>query len=111
MPAQIKDAPSPLKDKVRLTEQEKKDNHIFSEQKRRQAIREGFDRLAGLTPGYEGQGRSENLVMHASIEFMQKQLLEYHDGIDEAKRRGIDVSDLEIPGIPAREDIMMKSPE
>ena len=35
-------------DKPRLTEQEKKNNHIASEQKRRQAIREGFDRLAEI---------------------------------------------------------------
>ncbi|KAG9714418.1 hypothetical protein KCU73_g16218, partial [Aureobasidium melanogenum] len=44
-------------DKPRLTEQEKKNNHIASEQKRRQAIREGFDRLAEIVPGMSGQGR------------------------------------------------------
>jgi hypothetical protein len=38
-------------DRPRLTDAEKKQNHILSEQKRRQAIRQGFDRLAAMTPG------------------------------------------------------------
>ena len=50
-------------EKQRLTEQEKKNNHIASEQKRRLAIREGFDRLADIVPGLEGQGRSESIVL------------------------------------------------
>jgi heteromeric Ino2p/Ino4p transcription factor len=94
---------SPLKDKPRLTEQEKKNNHIASEQKRRQAIREGFDRLASLVPGYEGQGRSESLVLSAALQHMEDHLKQYHDFVDEAKRRGVDVSDLEIPGVPPRD--------
>lgn len=50
-------------EKTRLTEQEKKNNHIASEQKRRLAIREGFDRLTEIVPGLEGQGRSESIVL------------------------------------------------
>ncbi|KAF8477356.1 hypothetical protein BDZ91DRAFT_638645, partial [Kalaharituber pfeilii] len=50
--------------RARLTEQEKKNNHIASEQKRRNAIREGFDRLTELIPGCEGQGRSEGMVLN-----------------------------------------------
>jgi hypothetical protein len=46
-------------DRPRLTDAEKKQNHILSEQKRRQAIRMGFDRLAAMTPGMNGLGRSE----------------------------------------------------
>jgi len=46
-------------DRPRLTDAEKKQNHILSEQKRRQAIRMGFDRLAAMTPGMNGMGRSE----------------------------------------------------
>ena len=46
-------------DRPRLTDAEKKQNHILSEQKRRQAIRMGFDRLAAMTPGMHGLGRSE----------------------------------------------------
>ena len=53
--------------RARLTEQEKKSNHIASEQKRRNAIRDGFDRLTELIPGCEGQGRSEGMVLNRSM--------------------------------------------
>lgn len=52
-----------MSERPRLTEQEKKNNHIASEQKRRLAIREGFDRLTEIVPGLEGQGRSESIVL------------------------------------------------
>lgn len=90
---------SPAKDKPRLTEQEKKNNHIASEQKRRQAIREGFDRLASIVPGMEGQGRSENLVLQSTLDYMRSQLADYHQLKREAEAAGVDVSDLEIEGI------------
>lgn len=55
--------------KDRLTDAEKKQNHILSEQKRRQAIRMGFDRLATITPGMDGMGRSEaNVLAQATAE-------------------------------------------
>ncbi|KAI9172165.1 hypothetical protein HJFPF1_01658 [Paramyrothecium foliicola] len=66
----------PGDDKPRLTEEEKKQNHIASEQKRRQAIREGFDRLTELVPGLEGQGRSEGLVLKRTVDYMREQLAE-----------------------------------
>jgi heteromeric Ino2p/Ino4p transcription factor len=90
---------SPAKDKPRLTEQEKKNNHIASEQKRRQAIREGFDRLASIVPGMEGQGRSENLVLQSTLDYMRIQIADYHQLKREAEAAGVDVSDLEIEGI------------
>jgi hypothetical protein len=89
----------PSKDKPRLTEQEKKNNHIASEQKRRQAIREGFDRLASLVPGMDGQGRSESLVLNAAIEYLKEQLVEHRQLLADAKARGINVSDIEIPDL------------
>ena len=46
------------------------------EQKRRQAIREGFDRLTELVPGLEGQGRSESVVLRKSVDYMRLQLAE-----------------------------------
>lgn len=90
---------SPAKDKPRLTEQEKKNNHIASEQKRRQAIREGFDRLASIVPGMEGQGRSENLVLQSTLDYMRNQIAAYHQLKREAEAAGVDVSDIEIEGI------------
>ena len=47
---------------------------IPAEQKRRQAIREGFDRLCDLVPGMEGQGRSEGLVLQKTVQYLQDQL-------------------------------------
>jgi len=63
-----------LEEKPRLSEHEKKANHIASEQKRRQAIREGFDRLTELVPGLEGQGRSESVVLKKTVDYMRAQL-------------------------------------
>jgi hypothetical protein len=88
-----------LEEKPRLSEHEKKANHIASgkdsrapicsgalvfdrsclydiEQKRRQAIREGFDRLTELVPGLEGQGRSESVVLKKTVDYMRAQLAE-----------------------------------
>ena len=60
-------------DRPRLTDAEKKQNHILSEQKRRQAIRMGFDRLAAMTPGMNGLGRSEASVLNAAVTEIKKQ--------------------------------------
>ncbi|KAL2370900.1 helix-loop-helix DNA-binding domain-containing protein [Blastomyces gilchristii SLH14081] len=76
------------KEKPRLTEQEKKNNHIASEQKRRAAIREGFDRLTELVPGLEGQGRSEGVVLRKTVDFMQMKLQERKELVEEIEKRG-----------------------
>ncbi|KAI9763616.1 MAG: hypothetical protein M1840_000410 [Geoglossum simile] len=75
-PDESEPPPSANGERPRLTEQEKKNNHIASEQKRRQAIREGFDRLTELVPGLEGQGRSESVVLRKSVDFMRKEVEE-----------------------------------
>jgi heteromeric Ino2p/Ino4p transcription factor len=81
------------KEKPRLTEQEKKSNHIASEQKRRAAIREGFDRLTELVPGLEGQGRSESVVLKKTVEFMRQKQQERRELIAEIEKRGGQVDD------------------
>ena len=83
-------------EKSRLTEQEKKNNHIASEQKRRQAIRDGFDRLASAVPGMEGQGRSEAVVLQATVEYMKQQLAEREILLKQARAAGIDTTGYEI---------------
>ena len=101
-------------EKPRLTEEEKKQNHIASgkshhptqswhprvtcssqklEQKRRQAIREGFDRLCELVPGLEGMGRSEGIVLQRTVEFMRVQLQERRELIDRIESNGGHVGD------------------
>ncbi|RHZ51014.1 hypothetical protein CDV55_103132 [Aspergillus turcosus] len=81
------------RDKPRLTEQEKKNNHIASEQKRRAAIREGFDRLTELVPGLEGQGRSESVVLRKTVDFIHMKLQERHELIAEIESRGGHIDD------------------
>jgi hypothetical protein len=78
-------------DRPRLSEQEKKNNHIASEQKRRMAIREGFDRLTEIVPGLEGQGRSESIVLKKSVDHMRDVLNERQELIRRIKALGGDV--------------------
>lgn len=91
--ASAKQAPSVPEDKPRLSEQEKKSNHIASEQKRRAAIREGFDRLTELVPGLEGQGRSESIVLKKTVDFMHLELQERRRLIAEIESQGGRVDD------------------
>ncbi|PHH76251.1 hypothetical protein CDD80_1700 [Ophiocordyceps camponoti-rufipedis] len=105
-------APAILEEKPRLTEEEKKQNHIASEQKRRQAIREGFDRLTELVPGLEGQARSEGLVLKRTVAFMRHQLQERLRLIDAVEKAGGYV-DEELKNsfiyVDYRRDIYMRS--
>ncbi|KAI5864884.1 hypothetical protein GGS23DRAFT_467658 [Durotheca rogersii] len=80
-------------DKPRLTEEEKKQNHIASEQKRREAIRAGFDRLCELVPGLEGHGRSEGFVLKETVKYMREQLLKRRELIEAREAQGHVVPD------------------
>ncbi|KAK9766631.1 Transcription factor, variant 3 [Basidiobolus ranarum] len=57
-----------------LTEEEKKANHIASEQKRRQNIRVGFEQLVDIVPTLSQCHRSESAILQKSVEYI-KQLL------------------------------------
>ncbi|RPB04504.1 hypothetical protein L873DRAFT_1799411 [Choiromyces venosus 120613-1] len=81
-------SPTMASDRPRLSEQEKKNNHIASEQKRRMAIREGFDRLTEIVPGLEGQGRSESIVLKKSVDHMRDVLNERQELIRRIKALG-----------------------
>lgn len=85
-----------LNDKPRLSEQEKKNNHIASEQKRRQAIREGFDEIADIVPGLKGQGRSEAVVLQGATGHIRKLLADRHRLVEQARRAGLDVTEAEM---------------
>jgi hypothetical protein len=69
-PSSPKSPTSSANAKARLTNEQKKKNHIESEKKRRDAIRAGFDRLADVVPGMQGQGRSEAVVLQHTVAFM-----------------------------------------
>lgn len=86
-------------EKPRLTEQEKKNNHIASEQKRRAAIRENFDLLAAAVPGMEGQGRSEAVVLQAAVDYMRKNIQERKELLALCKDRGIDTTGYELDDV------------
>jgi heteromeric Ino2p/Ino4p transcription factor len=90
-------SPTNANDRPRLTEAQKKENHIRSEQKRREAIREGFDRLASIVPGMEGQGRSEAVVLEATIKYMREKIVERQRIIADAHAQGIDTSAWDLP--------------
>ncbi|KAH9880897.1 hypothetical protein IAQ61_001191 [Plenodomus lingam] len=84
-------------ERPRLSDAQKKENHIRSEQKRREAIREGFDRLAAIVPGMEGQGRSEAVVLEATIKYMREKIVERQEIIAKAREKGIDTTGWELP--------------
>ena len=91
----LNDAASPssensdsAKGKQTLSEEQKKANHIQSEQKRREKIREQYDKLAELTPGMEGQGRSEGRVLEEAVKYAEALRSERDQLIADIERRG-----------------------
>ncbi|RDW75562.1 hypothetical protein BP5796_06383 [Coleophoma crateriformis] len=54
-----------------LTEDQKRENHIKSEQKRRTLIREGFDDLGELVPGLRGGGFSKSAVLVMAADWLE----------------------------------------
>ena len=88
--------PGAAADRPRLTEPQKKENHIRSEQKRREAIRDGFDRLASMNEGLEGQGRSEAVVLDATLQKMREQIHRRIQLIEAAKAKGHDTTTWEL---------------
>ena len=66
---------------------------MLAEQKRRQAIREGFDKLTELVPGLEGQGRSEGLVLKKTVDHMREKIEERRVIVAEIEAKGGKVDD------------------
>lgn len=57
--------------KPRLTEAEKKANHVTSEQKRRQKIRDAYLRISRIVPGAEGKERSEEALLRLYLAYVR----------------------------------------
>lgn len=53
-----------------LSEEQKRENHIRSEQKRRTLIKEGFDDLCELVPGLRGGGFSKSTMLSMAAEWL-----------------------------------------
>jgi hypothetical protein len=63
-------APKPTREN--LTEDQKRENHIKSEQKRRTLIREGFEDLNELVPGLRGGGFSKSAVLIMAADWLEE---------------------------------------
>ena len=61
-------------DRNRLSDAQKKKNHIESEKKRREAIRAGFEQLSKIVPGCEGRAHSESVVLQRTVTYLNEQL-------------------------------------
>ncbi|KAF4978858.1 hypothetical protein FDECE_18148 [Fusarium decemcellulare] len=57
-----------------LTEEQKRENHIRSEQKRRTLIKEGFDDLCELVPGLRGGGFSKSTMLSMAADWLDELL-------------------------------------
>lgn len=57
--------------RVNLTEEEKRNNHILSEQKRRNLIKNGFEELNGLVPELQVGGMSKSNILLEVAAFIQ----------------------------------------
>ncbi|KAF6834341.1 BHLH family transcription factor [Colletotrichum plurivorum] len=55
-----------------LSEAQKRENHIRSEQKRRTLIKEGFDDLCDLVPGLKGGGFSKSTMLTMAAEWLEE---------------------------------------
>ncbi|KAJ5923899.1 hypothetical protein N7466_008086 [Penicillium verhagenii] len=54
-----------------LSEEQKRTNHILSEQKRRNLIRQGFDDLCSLVPGLRGGGFSKSAMLTQAADWLE----------------------------------------
>lgn len=54
-----------------LSEEQKRENHIRSEQKRRTLIKEGFDDLGELIPGLKGGGFSKSTTLNMAADWLE----------------------------------------
>ncbi|KAF7559711.1 hypothetical protein G7046_g4421 [Stylonectria norvegica] len=55
-----------------LSEEQKRENHIRSEQKRRTLIKEGFDDLCDLVPGLRGGGFSKSTMLTMAADWLDE---------------------------------------
>jgi len=61
-----------LSRKENLSEAQKRENHIQSEQKRRNLIREGFEDLCNLVPDLRGGGYSKSAILIHAASFLEQ---------------------------------------
>lgn len=57
-----------------LTEDQKRENHINSEKKRRKVIQTGFDNLGILVPNLKGGNQSKSIMLDSTVAFIKELL-------------------------------------
>lgn len=55
-----------------LTDEQRRSNHIHSEQKRRNAIKDGYDELIGFVPGLRAGGFSRSASMTQAVDWLKE---------------------------------------
>ncbi|MCJ1250153.1 hypothetical protein MMC30_007379 [Trapelia coarctata] len=55
-----------------LTDEQRRNNHIHSEQKRRNAIKDGYDELIGFVPGLKAGGFSRSASMTQAVDWLKE---------------------------------------
>ncbi|GAB7364640.1 hypothetical protein MBLNU230_g5443t1 [Neophaeotheca triangularis] len=90
--------------KARLTDEQKKQNHIGSERHRRQEMRKGYERLAVLV-GRPGEGRKEAAVLTDTVDFLQREIDRKMRLKDMAMERGMSEKEFESYYEQALKDI------
>ncbi|PWY71658.1 hypothetical protein BO70DRAFT_365061 [Aspergillus heteromorphus CBS 117.55] len=78
-----------------LTEDQKRNNHIISEQKRRNLIKEGFEDLCRLVPGLKGGGFSKSAMLTQAADWLEEIL----HGNDLLKKQLQDVKAMNMNGL------------
>ncbi|PNS19466.1 hypothetical protein CAC42_7310 [Sphaceloma murrayae] len=81
--------------KERLTEAQRKKNHIQSERMRREAVRNGFNQLSDIVPGMADMGRSEVRVLTATVEYIDEQLKRKQQIKERCRALGMSEGDFE----------------
>jgi heteromeric Ino2p/Ino4p transcription factor len=76
-------------EKQRLSEVEKKSNHIASEKRRRSVIRKQCQTIAEMVPGLEDKYRSEAQVMEGAKGFIEENVDEQKKLLEKARRLGL----------------------
>ncbi|KAF2150631.1 hypothetical protein K461DRAFT_280622 [Myriangium duriaei CBS 260.36] len=79
----------------RLTDAQRKQNHIQSERQRREAVRNGFNQLSEIVPGMADQGKSEVRVLTATVDYLGEQLKRKEELKGQCMRLGMSEGDFE----------------
>ncbi|KAL9612927.1 MAG: hypothetical protein Q9167_002510 [Letrouitia subvulpina] len=79
-------------ERSRLTDAEKKSNHISSEKRRRANVRNGYAKLCDLVPGLQGYSRSEGVVVWHTVQYIIDQINLKNSLISQLEENGVNVA-------------------